>query len=163
MTDDDLLRGELIALIDGVDAHMTFGDAVAGFPIDAMNRRAPNVSYTPWHLLEHLRKTQADILDYIVNRSYIDLDWPEDYWPAEDATATPEQWTATIDGFLDDAAALRAIVSDPATDLTATIPGTPGHTILREIRVVGDHNAYHVGEFASLRQVMGTWPGDRTE
>jgi len=25
MTDDDLLRGELIALIDGVDAHMTFG------------------------------------------------------------------------------------------------------------------------------------------
>jgi hypothetical protein len=29
--------------------------------------------------------------------------------------------------------------------------------------VVGDHNAYHVGEFAILRQVMGTWPADRTE
>ena len=163
MTDDDILRRELIALIDGVDAHMTFRHAVADFPIEAMNRRAPNVSYTPWHLLEHLRITQADILDYIVNRSYLGLDWPEAYWPAIDAMATPEQWTTTVSGFLDDATALRAIVSDPATDLTATLAGTPGHTILREIRVVGDHNAYHVGEFASLRQVMGTWPGDRTE
>jgi hypothetical protein len=30
--------------------------------------------------------------------------------------------------------------------------------VIREVRVVGDHNAYHVGEFAVLRQVMGTWP-----
>ena len=41
---------------------------------------------------------------------------------------------------------------------SAVIPGTPGHTLLREVRVVADHNAYHVGEFAILRQVMGTWP-----
>jgi len=26
---------------------------------------------------------------------------------------------------------------------------------------VADHNAYHVGEFAVLRQVMDTWPADR--
>ena len=25
---------------------------------------APNVDYTAWHLIEHLRLTQADILDY---------------------------------------------------------------------------------------------------
>ena len=48
-----------------------------------------------------------------------------------------------------DWASLRAIVADPATDLFATIPNTPGHTILREVRIVGEHNAYHVGEFAS--------------
>jgi hypothetical protein len=52
-------------------------------------------------------------------------------------------------------------VADPATDLLAGIPGTPGHTILREVRLVGDHNAYHLGEFAILRQVMGTWPPTR--
>jgi hypothetical protein len=45
----------------------------------------------------------------------------------------------------------------------ATIPNTPGHTILREVRLVGDHNAYHIGEFVILRQVMGTWPSDRAE
>jgi hypothetical protein len=38
------------------------------------------------------------------------------------------------------------------------IPNSPGHTLIREIRIVADHTAYHVGEFAILRQVMGTWP-----
>jgi hypothetical protein len=64
-----------------------------------------------------------------------------------------------VAGFLADLAALRAMVTD-GRDLLAVIPGTPGHTLLREVRVVADHNAYHVGEFAILRQVMGTWPPD---
>ena len=58
---------------------------------------------------------------------------------------------------------IAQVVADPATDLLATIPGTPGHTILREVRVIGAHNAYHIGEFAILRQVMGTWPPGREE
>jgi hypothetical protein len=29
---------------------------------------------------------------------------------------------------------------------------------MRFEEAVADHNAYHVGEFAILRQVMGTWP-----
>jgi hypothetical protein len=161
MTDTDLLREQLIALLDGHGAHMPFDEAVADFPAEAINQRPPNVPYTPWHLLEHLRITQADILDYIVNRTYLEPDWPEAYWPPRDSTATADQFAATIAGFRADAAALRALVADPATDLLATIPDTPGHTILREIRVVGDHNAYHIGEFAILRQVMGSWPPDR--
>jgi len=161
MIDTDILRAELVRLIDGLDAHMTFEEAVADFPAEAMNTFPPNVPYTPWQLLEHLRITQADILDYIVNRGYLEIEWPEAYWPARDATATTEQWQATIDGFLADVAALRDIVTDPVNDLEATIPDTPGHTILREVRVVGDHNAYHIGEFAVLRQIMSTWPPGR--
>jgi hypothetical protein len=80
MTDSDVLRRELIRLLDGVDAHMPFDEAVADFPDDAINRRPPNVDYTPWHLVAHLRLTQADILDYIENRAYIEADWPEAYW-----------------------------------------------------------------------------------
>jgi hypothetical protein len=163
MTETDILRRELIRLLDGVDAHMPFDEAVADFPDDAMNRRPPGVDYTPWHLIEHLRITQADILDYIRNRSYIEANWPEAYWPASDAIATPAEFARTVEEFKADRAALRDIVSDPSTDLLATIPGTPGHTILREIRVVGDHNAYHVGEFAILRQIMQTWPRDRED
>ena len=53
------------------------------------------------------------------------------------------------------------LVADPEGDLFAVIPNTRGHTLLREIRIVADHTAYHVGEFAILRQVMGTWPPNR--
>ena len=159
--DDRQLRQQLVELLDGEGAHMPFEDAVAAFPDEAINRRAPNVEYSPWHLLEHLRLTQRDILDYIRQDDYRELDWPTDYWPKRDAEATPDQFRATIAGFLEDRAALRAMLTDPDTDLFAIIPGTPGHTILREIRVDADHNAYHVGEFAVLREVMGTWPANR--
>jgi hypothetical protein len=161
MTTIDILREQLLALIDGHGAHMPFDAAVAGFPDDAINRLPPNVPYTPWHLLEHIRIAQSDILEYIRNRAYLAPTWPEEYWPARGATATPEQFAQTIERFRSDRAALHDLVADPATDLLAVIPDTPGHTILREVRLVGDHNAYHLGEFAILRQVMGTWPPDR--
>ena len=158
MDDDALLRKQLAELLDGVGAHMPFEEAVADFPDDAINLHAPNIDYTPWHLVEHLRLTQADILDYVVNPDYVEIDWPADYWPDRDATATRAQFDATIKGFLADKATLLAMVVDPARDLFAVIPGTPGHTLIREIRIDADHNAYHVGEFAIMRQVMGTWP-----
>jgi DinB superfamily len=163
MAASDILREQLLALIDGLDARMPFEAAVADFPEEAINTFPPNVPYTPWHLLEHLRMTQWDFLDYIRNRAYLAPDWPEEYWPTHDATATPERFAATIDGFRSDSAALHELVADPASDLLAVIPNTPGHTILREVRVVGDHNAYHIGEFAILRQVMGTWRSGREE
>jgi hypothetical protein len=154
----DALRQQLAGLLDGVGAHMPFEEAVADFPEDAMNRRPPNVDYTPWHLLEHLRLTQLDILRYVVDPEYEERNWPVDYWPDPAATATREVFDETVRGFIADRAALRELVTDPTRDLFAVIPGTPGHTLLREIRIDVDHNAYHVGEFAILRQVMGTWP-----
>jgi len=157
-TDTSALRRQLAELLDGLGAHMPFEEAVADFPDEAINLRAPNVDYTPWHLLEHLRLTQADILDYVVNPDYVEAHWPADYWPARDATATRAEFDETIRDFLADKAALRALVVDPQRDLFAVIPGTPGHTLLREVRVDADHNAYHVGEFAIMRQIMGTWP-----
>ena len=159
----DGLRSELIRLLQGRDARMSFDEAVAGFPEASMNAFPPNVAYTPWHLLEHVRLTQRDILDYIVDRDYVEPRWPDDYWPARAATASTGQFAATLDGYRRDSEALQALVADPATDLLAVIPNTPGHTILREVRVVGDHNAYHIGEFAVIRQVMGTWPSNRDE
>jgi len=156
--DRDPLRQQLLRLLDGVDAHMPFEEAVAAFPNEAMNERPPNVDYTPWHLIEHLRLTQADILDYMTNPDYIEREWPREYWPDPSATATRSEWDASVAGFLADRATIRELLADDGDDLFAVLPGTSGHTLLREIRIVADHNAYHVGEFAILRKVMGTWP-----
>jgi hypothetical protein len=154
----DPLRAQLIGLLMSRDAHMTFEDAVADFPDEAMNERPPNVEYTPWHLVEHLRLTQWDILDYIVNRDYVGMEWPREYWPNLTARATRADWDTSVARFIADQAALRALIEDESRDLHAVIPGTPGHTLLREVRIVADHNAYHVGELGILRQVMNAWP-----
>lgn len=140
---------------------MPYEDAVADFPARAMNERAPGVTYTPWHLLEHLRLSQRDILEYVRDPGHVSPPWPAGYWPDAGEVTTPDGFAATIAGFLADRAALRALVADPAQDLTAPLPGTPGHTLMREVRLAADHNAYHTGEFAILRQVMGSWPADR--
>jgi hypothetical protein len=161
MPDLDILRRQLVELIDARGAHMPFDAAVADFPADSLNTVVPNGVYTPWHLLEHIRFAQADVLDYIRNRSYLAPTWPDNYWPAREAQAAPADFAATIERFRADRAALRDIVADPGADLLAPIPGTPGHTIVRQVRIVGAHNAYHIGEFAILRQVMGTWPANR--
>ena len=157
----DASRRQLLILLDGHGAHMTFEEAVADFPDDAINAFAPNVEYTPWHIVEHVRITQRDMLDYVKKADYPRLDWPADYWPARDATATRADWATSVQTFLADRAELTAIAADPERDLDAPIPWTPGHSIFRCVRIIGDHNAYHVGEFAVLRQVMGTWPPNR--
>ncbi|MBK8026423.1 MAG: DinB family protein [Chloroflexi bacterium] len=155
---DQALRQQLANVLSERQAHMGFESAVAGFPMEHINTRPTGVDYTFWHLVDHLRFTQWDILDYIRNPKYEYTSWPDGYWPASDATTDAAGWQKTIDAFLADRAELVRIVRDPATDLYTQIPhGEPGHNVLREILVVADHNAYHVGEFAILRQVMQLW------
>ena len=149
----------LIDQLRGTEAHMGFDDAVADFPAWAMNQRAPNVTYTPWHILEHIRITQWDILEYIKDPvGHISPDWPVGYWPDPAAETDEEGFRQTVDQFHDDLRELEAIAADESVDLFTVLEGTPGHTVFRELTVVGNHNSYHLGEFGSLRQVMGSWP-----
>lgn len=160
MNPDTVLREQLQTLLLGGNAHMTFDEAVANFPREHMNTKPPHIIYTPWHLLEHLRITQWDILEFIRNSKYVSLPWPEGYWPAQNAQADEAAWVKTIASFRADRHALSEIVADPSMNLSTPIPHGDGQTILREILVIADHNAYHIGEFAILRQVMQTWGDD---
>ncbi|MDP9364767.1 MAG: DinB family protein [Chloroflexota bacterium] len=153
---DRRLRDQLVGLLRGGNAHMGFAEAVADFPEALINVRPPNVGYTFWHLLEHLRLTQADILEYATSAGYRERAWPDEYWPAPDARATKDDWDESVAAFRRDLDALVAVVSDAGTDLFGAVPSNGEHTVLREALIVADHNAYHVGE---LEPVMDF--GDR--
>ena len=161
MNSDQAVRRQLLALLRGGNAHMPFEAAIADFPMDAINTEPPDVPYTPWHLLEHMRLTQWDILEFIRNPDYVSPPWPEGYWPPRTTKADEAAWKKTLSDFAADLEAVEAMVEDPETDLYSPIPHGDGQNILREALLVADHNAYHTGEFAILRQVMGTWPPDR--
>jgi hypothetical protein len=158
MKPDVILREHLLTLLKGGNAYMPFSEAVADFPVKYMNTVFPNGTYSPWALLEHIRITQWDILDFIRNPQYEELTWPADYWPPKERKAVKKDWEKTIDQFQKDSIELQKIVKNPKTDLYAKIPHGTGQTILREILLVADHNAYHTGEFTIMRQVMKTWP-----
>jgi len=161
MTPIDDLRVQLLDLLDGGHAHMSLEQAADAFPLDRINERPPNVPYSPWALLEHIRLTQKDILKFIEDADYQSPPWPKGYWPPEDAQADEAHWKSTLADYRSDLKALRAMVGDAGADLTGDLPHAPGYSLLREILLVSDHTAYHTGEFAILRQVMGTWPAER--
>lgn len=157
MNQDKILREHLLSLLKGGNAHMTFAEAIKNYPVAKINDIFPNGEYSSWHLLEHIRITQQDILNFIVNPDYKYLDWPKDYWPPRNKKATQKDREKTIESFQKDTKALEKFVSNPKTDLYSKIAWGQGQTILREILLVVDHNAYHIGEFAIMRQVMNNW------
>ncbi len=158
MSADEVIREQLLALLRGGNSHMSFDQAVADFPMEAINHKPPNVPYTPWQLLEHMRIAQWDVLEFIRDPDHISPVWPDEYWPAREMRADRDRWEGIITGFNADLRALQGMIQDPDLDLTAPIPHAKDYTVFREILIVADHNAYHIGEFAILRQVMGTWP-----
>ena len=155
---DEYLREELVNALAKRQAHQLFDQVVQDFPEAHFNTRPENVPYTFWHLLEHIRITQLDILDYIGNPNYQYPTFPDDYWPDLNLEADDTMWNVTISGIRVDLQSLINIVNDPARDLCAQIPhGQRGHTILRDILVVAAHNSYHIGEFGILRGTLGLW------
>ncbi|MCY4018212.1 MAG: DinB family protein [Chloroflexi bacterium] len=155
---DHHLREQLVNALAKRQAHQSFDQVVGDFPEEHFNTRPANLPYSFWHLLEHIRICQWDILDYIENPNYQYLSFPDDYWPDFSMEADAASWDETIMGFRDDLQSLIDIVNDPTRDLCAQIShGQPGHSILREILVVAAHNSYHIGEFGILRGALGLW------
>lgn len=157
-------RDALLAIIDRGRAHMSFDEMLSGFPAEHYNTRPPNVPYSFWGLLEHVRICCELTLSYAVGESFTPLRWPDDFWPATDQTATDAEWSATTDAIRAAIAEFRRIAADPEIDLAARCRNAgkdSDDTILFEFIDAIDHNAYHFGEFAILRQVLGLWPSDR--
>lgn len=151
------LRDQLVNVLTGQNSHMSFSDASKDFPLKFMNVRPPNVDYTFWHLVEHIRITQEDVYDYMINPNYKEIEWPKDYWPGKTVKATRKEWDTSVSSVESTLKKVIKMVEYPAFDLFSKI-GKTDHTMLREIGIIGNHNSYHIGELAILRQVVGAWP-----
>ena len=157
-------RTALLDVIDKGRAHLTFDQIIEGFPVPHINTCPPNVPYSFWGVLEHLSICIHLSIDYAVGESFIPLEWPRQFWPEPGKQATEAEWHETIASIRAGIERLRSIAADESIDLTEPCRNvSPGRsdTILFEIVDAIDHNAYHFGEFAILRQVCGIWPIDR--
>jgi len=142
-------------------SHMSLRDAVADFPMKQINAKAPNVPYSFWHILEHIRIAQWDLLEYVGNPKHVSPDWPDGYWPAPDATTDAAGWKRTIAGIEKDLKRIDRVLADPAVDIVAPVPFANNKSILRCVVLAVDHNSYHLGEFGVLRQTLDLWPKNR--
>jgi hypothetical protein len=140
-------------------AHVGLESALDDFPADLRGRRPDGYPHSAWELLEHIRITQHDLLDFCQNPDYVEeLDWPRDYWPDSPAPPSVGAWKKSIGACNRDRDALMKFATDTDIDLTSDIPRGTGQTYLRTILVAMDHASYHVGQIVTVRRLLGAWP-----
>jgi uncharacterized damage-inducible protein DinB len=156
MNRDDALRTHLRKLLDWEGAHVSFDTAVDGIP-PASRGVAPNgLPHSLWQLVEHIRRAQRDILEFCRNPQYEEPSW-SDYWPPTAAPPSEAAWEESLANFRRDREELKQLAADTSVDLFEGIPHGTGQTYLRELLLVADHNAYHVGQLVAVRRGLGIW------
>ena len=141
-------------------AHTRLDSAVDRLAPADRGRRPEGYPHSVWQLLEHIRISQRDLLEFCTSASYAhDLKWPDDYWPKDPAPGGDEEWEACLADIKRDRAALAEFTTSGSVDLTAAIPHGTGQTYLRTVLVAVDHTSYHVGQIVDVRRLIGAWPG----
>jgi DinB superfamily len=153
------LRKQLLALLDGGQAHVTFDDAVKNFPDELRGTIPVDLPYSAWQLLEHLRITQRDILNFSAppTGGYHAINWPDDYWPKSADPPTKQAWDQTIEAIRTDLKLFEDLIKKPESDLFKPFRWGDGQNLLREALLIADHTAYHLGELVVLRRLLGVW------
>jgi DinB superfamily len=154
---DMSVRQHILDLLTSGHAHTEFEAAFKDLPPALRGKRPKGAEHSPWEILEHMRIAQWDILEFSRNPKHESPDWPGGYWPASPAPADEKAWSKSLRAFRSDRKAMCDLVADESIDLYARIPHGSGQTILREVLLVADHNAYHLGELVLVRRLLGAW------
>ena len=155
MNTDQSLRKHLVELLDGAQAHATFDNVIENFPANHRGETPKGLPHSAWMLLEHMRISQHDILDFSHNPKYKPLKWPDNYWPKSASPPDAKAWDKSVKSFHEDLDAMKELVRDAKTDLFAQIPRGEGQTILREALLLADHNSHHLAQLIDVRRLLG--------
>jgi len=151
------LRKHLVNSLKGGQAFVPIEKAINNISRAVRNKKPDENLHSIWEELEHMRIAQEDILQYMINPEWQSPEWPEGYWPASAADLSDEKWDKTYSGFMQDFIKTIDLVNDSKIDLLAIIPHTTAHTYLREITIIIEHNAYHIGKIMDIRKSLGNW------
>jgi len=152
-----ILRDHLSRALAWGDAHVSFDDAVEGLEPSLRGVRPDGLPHSAWELLEHLRLAQEDLLAFCTREDYREHKWPDDYWPASPEPPSTKAWEESVAAYRADRAELQQLAADPAIELEAPLPFGRGHSLIRELLLVLDHAAYHVGQLVLVRQALAAW------
>lgn len=159
MDSDNQLRQQLAKSLDWSEAHADLAATLKGFPAELRGKVPPGLEHSAWQLLEHIRIALWDIVEFSRSARHKSPTWPEEYWPKSAAPPNDEAWEQSVTTIRENLDTMRKLVTDSKHDLFAPIPGGSGQTLLREALLIGDHNAYHLGQLVLVRKALGAWKG----
>src|SRR5262245_59434186 len=149
------LKKHLLNLLDFEGAHISLDNAIKGFPAELRGLKPKGAPHSPWQLLEHMRIAQWDILEFSRDANHVSPKWPSGYWPKSEAPPSDAAWSQSVTQFRRDLEETKKLLSDASEEqLYARIPHGEGQTLLREVLLIADHNAYHLGQLVYARKTL---------
>src|ERR1051325_4300168 len=122
MGDQASWRRIVASSLDWDQAHATLDASIANLPKELRGKRPSGLAHSIWELLDHIRRTQHDLLEFMANDKYHEPKWPDDYWPSSADPENDAAWDACVDAIHSSATAIAAFTMDESRDLTAKIP-----------------------------------------
>ena len=178
MPSSDVLRSLLSTQLNATVARRSPDEILQEVPPAARGVQPEGLpeAYSLWQILEHVRICQADYFQFCTDAEYTPPTWPDDYWPDAVAPPSDDAWTQSLNQFQHDRQSILEFVNDPSIDLTAEIPHAAelkegnafvddihGLTCAEQFATIADHNAYHLGQFVTVRRLLGVWPPEHME
>jgi len=152
----EVLRGHLVKSLNGGQAFVSFRKALEGLDTGLRGIRPSAGLHSVYEELEHMRLAQQDLLNFALLDEWESPKWPEGFWPEEGVDVTSQMWDETVEGFFSDLGKAVGLVEDTEIDLLSLIPRSK-LTYLREIMIIIEHNAYHLGKIVDIRKAHGNW------
>ncbi|MBT1687138.1 DinB family protein [Dawidia soli] len=149
---------ELIQCIQKGNAHVSFEESVARLPAALRTRTPRSLPYSIWQLVEHMRITQWDIVEFCSSATHESPPWPKGYWPEEVPDEVSDYaWKKALAQIEEDRTRFFNLLKNPKRDLLEPFEHGDGQNLLREALLIADHNAYHTGEIIVVRRLLDAW------
>lgn len=158
MSQEADLRQQLARMLNWGEAHTDFQAAVADFPVDLRGVVPPGMPHSAWQLLEHLRIAAWDIVEFTRDARHKSPPWPKGYWSVTVEPPQLEAWDQSVQAYLDHLEEMRDMLADRKRPLLEPLPRGQGQNLLREVLLLADHHAYHLGQLVLVRKALGIQP-----
>lgn len=158
MDNEHTIRQQLIENLHGRNAHVDFDGAIANLPDELWGKAPAELPYSVWQLVEHVRISQWDIVEFSENPSHQSPSWPDGYWPKETMPKDAKTRDESIDQVRYDLNRMISMVMDFDNSLYKPFSHGTGQNLLREAMLVANHNAYHIGQIIVVRRLLDSWP-----
>jgi len=152
----DGLREHLVKSLRGGQAFVPYRKALEGVKPELRGVRPNDALHSIYEELEHMRLAQKDLLDFALDPDWKPPKWPDEFWPQPGKVVSYEEWNRTVDGFFRDLNRTIRLAEDTNIDLLSFVPETE-NTYLREVMIIIEHNAYHLGKILDIRKAQGNW------
>ncbi len=152
------IRNQLSRHLKGGEAFMAVDELLKEIKFDKLGERPNNLPYSFYELFYHIWFAQRDILNYCAAEIYQEQGWPENYWPENPAPESEAAWFELQQAFIGDRQRLCDFLTNPENDLMTPVRQGSNHSLLREILLVIEHNAYHNGQMLIILRHLGLHP-----